>query len=76
MNVAAHMHERPALTKHQQVAAQAVATILEPVLKEIERKLDALSAKTDTVISELAATLARADEVIRQNDTRTAQDGG
>jgi len=55
---------------------QAVATILEPVLKEIERKLDALSAKTDTVISELAATLARSDEVIRQNDTRTAQDGG
>lgn len=55
----------------EQVVAKAVVTMLEPVLKDMERKLDAISAKTDTAIAELAATLARAEEVIRQNESRT-----
>jgi hypothetical protein len=66
MSGAAPRYERPALTKHQQLVAQAVATTLEPVLKDIDRKLDAISEKTDIVLAELAATVARADEVIRQ----------
>jgi len=66
MNGVAPRYERPALTKHQQVVAQAVATILEPVLREMDRKLDAISEKTDIVLGELAATVARADELIRQ----------
>jgi len=69
MNGAAPRYERPALTKHQQVVAQAVATILEPALKEIDRKLDALSDKLDILLAELAVVIARVEEASQRNGT-------
>jgi hypothetical protein len=63
------MQERPALTKHQQVIAQAVATMLEPILKEIDQKLDAIRQQMDTLLAELATTAARVEEAARRNGT-------
>jgi hypothetical protein len=66
MNGAAPRYERPALTKHQQVIAQAVEAILEPVLKDMSRKLDVMAEKIDTLIMKLDATEAAARQVGQQ----------
>ena len=63
------MQQRPALTKHQQVVAQAAVTMLEPLLKEIDRKLDAISEQMETLLAELTMTAARIEEAARRNGT-------
>ena len=63
------MQEHPALTKQQQVVAQAVATTLEPLLKELNRRLDAMNEQLDTMLAELAVTAARVEEVVGRNGT-------
>jgi hypothetical protein len=73
MNGAAPRYERPALTKHQQVVAQAVATILEPVLKEMDRKLDRISDKLDILLAELAVVIARVEEVTSHNGAKAQE---
>jgi len=66
---AATVLERPAPTRHQQVVAQAVTEILEPLLKDMSRRLDEMSGKTDNLLAGLAATVARVEHVIRQSET-------
>jgi hypothetical protein len=63
------VQEPLALTKHQQAVAKAVATTLEPLLKEIDRKLDAISEQLDTLLAYLATTAARIEEAARRNGT-------
>jgi hypothetical protein len=69
------MRERPALTKHQQVIAQAVATILEPALKDIGRKLDTMTKKIDTLITKLEATEAAVRQVEQQRGATPSEAG-
>jgi hypothetical protein len=63
------VQERPALTKHERQVAQAVVTMLEPLLTEIDRKLDAISEQLETVLAVLATTSARIEVVARRNGT-------
>jgi hypothetical protein len=60
--------ERPALTKHQKVVADAVAAVLEPVLKEMSRNLDVIAEKLDaseTALREVARRIDLAEGIDR-----------
>jgi hypothetical protein len=50
------VEQRPAVTKHQKAVAEAVMTALRPLLEEINRKLDMIAEKIETVLTGLAET--------------------
>jgi hypothetical protein len=64
----APVYERPALAKHQKAVADAVVAALEPILAEMDRKLDMLLAQlgaAETAIRETARRIDLADEIDR-----------
>jgi hypothetical protein len=63
------MHDRPAVTLHQQILAQAVAqavvALLKPILTEMNQKLDRIAETVEALLARLAAMEARIDEAAR-----------
>lgn len=45
--------DQPPLTGREQAIAQAVATLLRPLLTQLDHKLDALSAQLEAILAQL-----------------------